>query len=282
MKTNLNILSLIIIVGFFLMATNLFSQTVDTSAWDGRIYVKIYDGANQDFLPEDSVEIKNNFPSDIQPYISLFGLNKISKPFVKYSNDIKMKKTYLFEFEDYTLVDNFIHSLKQIPYVEYAEKVPYNKVFCTSEASGYWSSTPETYHLNLVQACNAWSITGFTANNIVIAIIDNEIQMNHPDLINKITTTSYDVADNDANTNAPVLWPSSHGTHTSGIAGAEDDNGIGVAGLGGGTRIMAVKVTKDLTFSWVITDGYQGILYAVQQHADILSISWGGIIVECN
>ena len=72
-----------------------------------------------------------------------------------------------------------------------------------------------------------------------------------------------------------------HGTHVSGIASAVTDNGIGVAGTGWGCTIMPVRVgylpddngnPGQGSIGW----GYQGIVYAVDNGANILNLSWGG------
>ena len=68
-----------------------------------------------------------------------------------------------------------------------------------------------------------------------------------------------------------------HGTHTAGIASAVTDNGIGIAGTGWETTIMPVR-SGYLTAGGVgsIAWGYNGIVYAADNGADIISLSWGG------
>ncbi|OFY90026.1 MAG: hypothetical protein A3K10_15565, partial [Bacteroidetes bacterium RIFCSPLOWO2_12_FULL_31_6] len=258
--------------GLMLSPDFALSQTIDPNVWDGKIYVKIKNIDTEKFLP-DSLEFSTgNFMSDIEPFENLYGLTKISKPFEKYSSDIQMQKTYLFEFTDINKIYDFIFSLLQLPYVEYAERVPLDYIDCTTtnEALNYWSTPSQTYNLDKVQLCDAWDIS-VGDPNIVIAIIDNEIQMNHEDLVNKLTTTSFNVADNNTNTSDFSL---NHGTHVAGIAGAEVNNSLGISGAARESRIMAVKVTSIGLQS--ITHGYLGILYAIQNNADVINTSWGG------
>ena len=68
-----------------------------------------------------------------------------------------------------------------------------------------------------------------------------------------------------------------HGTHTSGIASAVTNNAMGVAGTGWNTTIMPVRVGYT-TFegTGTIPWGYDGIVYAADNGADIISLSWGG------
>lgn len=74
-----------------------------------------------------------------------------------------------------------------------------------------------------------------------------------------------------------------HGTHVTGIAAAETDNGEGVAGAGFNSSYMAVKAggipddpSTNLNESLIIGFGFNGILYAAEQGADVINCSWGG------
>jgi len=92
-------------------------------------------------------------------------------------------------------------------------------------------------------------------------------------------------------TNATVLSDndpygefSLHGTHVAGLAAAETDNSLGVAGTGYLARYMAVKVggvrdnpaTPTVNESNQIGFGYQGILYSARHGAHVINNSWGG------
>lgn len=71
----------------------------------------------------------------------------------------------------------------------------------------------------------------------------------------------------------------SHGTHVAGTIGAVMDNGVGIAGIAQ-IRLMAVKV---LNHRGGITAFYQipqGIQYATDNGADIISMSFGSTISE--
>ncbi len=83
--------------------------------------------------------------------------------------------------------------------------------------------------------------------------------------------------------NAPVPTGTNnaHGTHVAGIACAVADNNRGIAGAGFRTRILPVKATADNDTRGpggtpYIIAGYQGIVYAAETGADIISLSWGG------
>ncbi len=67
-----------------------------------------------------------------------------------------------------------------------------------------------------------------------------------------------------------------HGTHTSGSAAAVTNNGIGVAAINWNATIMPVRVGYLAKVGGgLIAWGYKGILYAVENGADVISLSWG-------
>jgi len=84
--------------------------------------------------------------------------------------------------------------------------------------------------------------------------------------------------------NNPVGEYSDHGTHVAGIAAAEPNNNFGLAGTGYNTRYMAIKTggvkddpsTPNTNESDQIWFGYDGMLYAAMNGADVINASWGG------
>lgn len=85
--------------------------------------------------------------------------------------------------------------------------------------------------------------------------------------------------------NNPIANPegTDHGAHVAGIAAAETDNGGGISGAGFDARYMALKAggipddpgTPD-DESRAIGFGYESIMYAALEGADIINCSWGG------
>ena len=66
----------------------------------------------------------------------------------------------------------------------------------------------------------------------------------------------------------------SHGTHTAGILAATGNNGIGVAGVAFGAKVIPIKVQCDGCA--YIDFGFQGIVYAADMHAKLVNCSFGG------
>ncbi|MDZ7740644.1 MAG: S8 family serine peptidase [Bacteroidota bacterium] len=113
--------------------------------------------------------------------------------------------------------------------------------------------------------------------NIMVAIVDNAVWVDHPDLADKVAA-AWNVAHNNSNANPPS-WGSaadwSHGTHCSGLAVAATDNEIGVAGAGFNCSLMASHAPAGSNPNG-ITHGYEGMQWAANNGADIINCSWGG------
>ncbi|MGE5742264.1 MAG: S8 family peptidase [Candidatus Aminicenantes bacterium RBG_16_66_30] len=121
-----------------------------------------------------------------------------------------------------------------------------------------------------IKATTAWDVTKGLAET-VIAILDSGVDMTHPELADKMVSAGHDFANNDDDATDDV-W---HGTHVAGIAAADTNNSIGIAGVARNCRILPVKVTDatgDGFYSWII----DGIIYAADQGADVINLSLGG------
>ena len=144
---------------------------------------------------------------------------------------------------------------------------------------------------------------------VVIAIIDSGVDYNHEDLadniwINTVEANGRPGVDDDNNgyvddirgwdfTHTPTLPAkgdylspdndpmdeSSHGTRVAGITAAVTDNGVGIAGVAPDAALMALRagvtLQSDLTFLEE-DDLAAAILYAVENGAHIINMSWGG------
>ena len=148
----------------------------------------------------------------------------------------------------------------------------------------------------------AWAVSQGSPD-VVIAIVDSGVYYEHPDLVDKLWRNpepgradrffpwtiqndtigwnfweSGDVfaGEPPVQNGNPVGNFSTHGTHVAGIAAADTDNGIGVAGTGFNALFMPVKTGGTREYPRNIAFGYQGILYAAVNEADIINCSFGG------
>lgn len=101
----------------------------------------------------------------------------------------------------------------------------------------------------------------------VIAVIDTGAELSHPDLANKLLP-GYDFSDNDTDPSDYM----GHGTHVCGIAAADTNNGIGVAGMGFDCKIMPLKIFPESTTA----NSIRAVLYATDNGANVISMSYGG------
>jgi len=124
------------------------------------------------------------------------------------------------------------------------------------------------WNLPQINAHRAWTITT-GSDDITIAIVDTGVDLDHPDLQAKVVP-GYDFVNKDSD-------PSDdhgHGSHVAGIAAAVTDNGLGVAGISWGARIMPVKVL-DSAGEGFTDDVAQGVIWAAEHGADIINLSLG-------
>ncbi len=123
----------------------------------------------------------------------------------------------------------------------------------------------------------AWEIvTG--ATGIKVAIIDNGVDYNHPDLTGAFVPGSpgYDFVsnDNDPRPDNPGHPEAFHGTHVAGIVSAAIDNRIGIAGWAQ-VQLYAVKVLSD-SGTGNTSALASGIRWAADNGCRVVNMSLGG------
>ena len=121
----------------------------------------------------------------------------------------------------------------------------------------------------------AWALT--MGAGIKVAVIDEGVDINHPDLKDNLLQ-GFDCTTGTANPGdgKPLAPNRGHGTACTGIIAALANNGIGVAGVAPGSRIIPVNIASangDFSSYASIAAGFD---YAWQQGAAIISNSWGG------
>ena len=191
-----------------------------------------------------------------------------------------------------------IEELKRNPLVEYAEPNYIVQITGTSVAEPHYSlRAPEVvpndpyfplqWNLPRIEAPAAWDITT-GSDKVIIAVIGTGVSLDHPELKDKIWTNQGEIPgngiDDDGNNFVDdvygwdfVNWHGEpqddygHGTFVTGIASAETNNGILIAGVSWGAEIMPVKVL-DQGGGGSIADVNGGILYAADNGAKIINL----------
>ena len=142
-----------------------------------------------------------------------------------------------------------------------------------------------------IDALEVWDVTT-GSSDVVVAVIDSGVDINHPDLQNNIWVNTGEIADNliDDDGNGYVDdvngWDfliddkdprdsHGHGTHVAGTIAAVSDNNRGVTGVSWSAKIMALRFLD----AWGLgstANAIEAIEYANSMGADIINNSWGG------
>jgi subtilisin family serine protease len=135
------------------------------------------------------------------------------------------------------------------------------------------------WNLDMIRAPAAWELLP-PGGRSEVAVIDTGIDSTHPDLAREVLRTGCNaearVGCSLSADGTPPRDNNGHGTHVAGIIGADTDNGVGVASVGGGRiSILAVRVAPNASPR---IDGYRAIaavIYAVQSGAKVINMSFG-------
>ena len=218
-----------------------------------------------------------------------------------------LRRTYYVQYRANDGPKNVANTLGAARGVVYAEPVIINRVhgtealYPTEPNDALYSR--QTY-LSRLRLTEAWDeVKGEDGTPpVVIAIVDGGGEWRHEDLLANVWANPGEVANNglddDANgfiddvhgvnlanedptNNDPAglaQTPGSalHGTMVAGVASAVTDNSTGVAGAAWNAELMHVNAgcSQD---DGAICFGYEGILYAAANGADIINSSWGGV-----
>ncbi|WP_376791875.1 S8 family peptidase [Thermoflexus sp.] len=161
--------------------------------------------------------------------------------------------------------------LRQRPDVEIAEVEREVRIAFTPNDTYYG----DQWNLPKIRAPQAWDLV--TGTSLVwIAIVDTGVDYTHPDLASSRLWLGYDFVNQDSD----PMDDHGHGTHVAGIAGANTNNGRGVAGVCWGCDLLAVKVLDADGNGWD-SEVAGGIRYAadwgvIYGKRTIINLSLGG------
>jgi serine protease len=288
---------------------------------DGLSHVSMKSPENSEYLP-GKVIVKLSAVAPLSKLKTRFGLSGIDSYLQKYSvqsivrmfpdnmvdrsgRKIDLSGFYVIQYSSPHDAFSVAKDLSQCAELQYAE--PWF-IYKTSELTA--CSVNDSYRylqwgLSKIFADSAWCVsTGDTS--VIIGIVDNGIQWNHPDLSANIFINygeygggkesngvdddgngfvddyhGWDFGGADVNNPVPDKDPSptsavgSHGTHVAGIASAVTNNSTGVAGIGYKCKLIPIKVTFDNVPNSVYYP-IEGIVYAMMMGANVINCSWGG------
>ncbi|HEY8400136.1 MAG TPA: S8 family serine peptidase, partial [Cytophagaceae bacterium] len=207
-----------------------------------------------------------------------------------------LSRVYLVRYSSDESVIDACKRFSKSEIVEYAEPYYYFSVSYVPNdpfiGKGLAIDTLQ-YYLDRVKAFDAWDITKGDPD-IVIGIVDDGNQL-HEDLTGNLkyndkdpidgidndndgyidNYNGWDVADKDADP-----FGNSHGVAVTGTCCSKPDNTKGIAGTGFNTSYLPIKAAADMingmpNYSNLITNGYEGLLYAAEHGCQVINLSWG-------
>ncbi len=217
---------------------------------------------------------------------------------------LELKDIYLISFDTKTPLSDNLQKIRNDQTVEWAEPNILHSTFTIPNDRDY----SRQWGLKKINIEQAWDISR-GSSDVIIAIIDTGIDYNHQDLSDNIWRNPREIPnnglddDNNGYVDDDIGWDfvsvtsggangedmgprdrdpmdfHGHGTHCAGIASACTNNNIGIAGVSWGCKIMALRAgykTPTGDGSLATADTSSAIYYAVDNGADVISMSWGG------
>lgn len=132
------------------------------------------------------------------------------------------------------------------------------------------------WYLHAIGAFDAWNqVQG--DSNIVVAVVDNGFDLTHPEFEGKVVHPFNVITKN--STIRPIITingKDAHGTHVAATAIGNSNNGRGLLGIAPNCKFLPVQVGNDnLTGSMSNLAIMEGVMYAINQGADVINVSLG-------
>lgn len=116
---------------------------------------------------------------------------------------------------------------------------------------------------------DAWDVTKGD-KDIVVAVIDDGFDLEHPELAGKVVKPFNAVT----HTDRVFPSPSGHGTHVAATAVGNAGNGTGIAGIAPDCKLMPIQV-GDANGRMSMSAILDGVGYAIENGADVVNMSLG-------
>lgn len=280
----------------------------NTAYAPGEIIVKLREGAPELQLAgslERETAIASMTKSEsraVEPMVQI----KANKRIQQIISERGIDRTFVLKLDPDTDMESAIKELRSRDDVEYA--VPNYRITLGSiipndsrffdqwglKNFGYSiDEFPSTIDAD-IKASEAWDITKGSPD-VIVAVTDTGVDINHPDLQQNIYTNPLEIPDNKidddnngyvddvhgfnvADMNGDVTDIVGHGTQISGIIAAQMSNNIGIAGTAQ-AKILPVRFFKKTgpspaEYDATVTEAARALIYSVAAGASIINASW--------
>ena len=218
----------------------------------------------------------------------------------------QLRRVYLIRFPEGWALEPLRRRYERHPIIEAVEMNRLNR-FC-AETPPNDPSYAEQWNLRVLNMRHAWGIEQGKPQ-VTVAVVDSGIASRHPEFRSQIWENVGEVPgngiDDDGNgyvddkngwdfSDAPTLpgsgdWTvrdndpedeTGHGTHVSGIIAAKANNGLGIAGIAPGCRLMPLRAGfKYGGGAYLQNDDLAAaIVYAADNGAQVINMSWGDTV----
>jgi subtilisin family serine protease len=130
---------------------------------------------------------------------------------------------------------------------------------------------PAQYGREITGANQVWDVQRGSPD-VIVAVIDSGIDATHPEFQGQLVP-GWDVTVTPAHAGGTTDGYG-HGTHVAGVIGAKANNGVGIAGVAPGCKLMPVRIFDEFGHS---TEGASAaaVVWAVDHGAKVINASWG-------
>lgn len=231
--------------------------------------IVLFDEIVVQFLPhvskEQQEELNQKFKTEVIATFEIFQILKVPKgndaldianKYFESGLVIFSKPNFLSNFEPFQVMPNDTYFNRQIT--------------CHNTGQVFTDGHSGTNDAD-IDAPEAWTLTT-GSNDIIVAVIDEGVTSNHPDLPNtrQLRLVGSDFVDGDANPSP--TGNDNHGNACAGVIGATMNNNQGIAGIAPNCRIMPIRISY---VSSTVADFALAIRFAANNGAHVISNSWG-------
>lgn len=248
--------------------------------------------AAQDYVPGEVI-VKMSGDSEVKAIAEQYDLKKQEELQAANGDEVGLLK-----IEDQQSVDEKIEQLNADSRIEFAQPnyIYHQTAIGTNDTYRDYQWPLDNYGQTVdgvvgandadIDAPEAWLVSEGSENQVIVAIIDDGVAYNHPDLAANMWDGSsckdengntlggcihgYNFVENNLD---PLATAGSHGTHIVGIIGAAKNNGRGIIGVAQNVKIMALKFDVN---NMTTTEVIRGFNFAKYNGAKIINASWAG------